>query len=130
MRERETRLVDRQALVEEQVEVDRPRAPPLAVASTAEPALDVEEEVEQRSRREVRLERERAVQVRGLLDGAPGLRLAERGDSDDDHVRRRAHELDRPPDRRLPVTEVRPEADVRPHAPDGSRSDLGRVTAP
>ena len=72
MREHETRLVDRQVPAEEQIEVDRPRAPPLAVASTAEPALDVEEEVEQRSRREVRLERERAVQVRGLLDEPQG----------------------------------------------------------
>ena len=130
MRERETRFVDRQLVVEEQVEVDRPRAPPLTGASAAEPALDVEEELEQRTRPEVRLERERAVQVRGLRDGAPGLRLAERGDSDDDHVRRRAEKLDRLPDGRLAVAEIRPEADVRPHAPTVAGPAPGHVTAP
>ena len=70
-------LVDHGVAVEEQVEIDRPRAEARALPRAAERALDLEEALEQLVRRELRLERRDAVEERGLVDVADGVGLAE-----------------------------------------------------
>ena len=66
-------LIDQLGAVEEQVEVDRagPPAGP-AASDTAEPTLDVEEQLEQRARGQRRLELRDRVQERGLLRETQG----------------------------------------------------------
>ena len=114
VRHDQTRLVDRLVAVEEEVEVDRPRPPARPDPLAAEPALDVEQVVEQLPRREHRLELGRCVQEARLVLVAPRLALADRRETDG------ADQLGRLSDQRLAVAEVRAEADVG--------EDHGRVT--
>src|SRR5688500_15134958 len=106
MGNRQSGLVDRLAAVEQQVEIDRPRTPPLA-ALTTEPALDLEQRVEQLPWREAGLETHGAVQERRLLGDSDRLGLAQLRDRDD-----AGESGDRRADRRLPVAEIRAESDV------------------
>ena len=116
MRHVETWLVQHEVTVEQQVEIDRARAPAfLVVAGAAEPALDVEQDVEQLAGREASLDGDGAVHVAGLLDRPPRLRLAQRRDADDRHVGQLAHERDGPSDRGLAVAQIRTEPDVGAH---------------
>ena len=120
MRHGQARLVQYDLAVDEQVEVDRPRAPPFAGAIATERLLDREEDIEQRPRLEAGLELDDAVQVPRLLDRPPRVRLAEPRDRRDLDARIGPEQVDRPTDRRLPVAEVRSDADVRAHDRDGS----------
>ena len=72
MRKREPGLVDDPVPVEEQVEVDRTRPPARSRPDAAQTLLDLEEELEERPRPDLRLELDRAVQVGRLLDGPHG----------------------------------------------------------
>ncbi len=120
VRDREARLVDDLVAVEEQVEIDRPRAVAWAVAGPAERALDLEQRVEQLPRAELGLDCGRALRNARLVVVPPRFRLPERGNGNDDHAL--AEQLERPPQRRLAVAEVRAEADVA-HEP---QRDLNR----
>lgn len=120
MRHGQARLVQYDLTVDEQVEVDRPRPPPLAGAIATERLLYREENIEQRPWLEAGLELDDTVQVPRLLDLPPRVRLAEPRDRRDLDARIGPQQVDRPTDRRLPVAEVRSDADVRAHDRDGS----------
>src|SRR4051812_4487676 len=107
MRHHEPRLVDRLVAVEQEVEVDRPWPPPRPDAFPTEAALDVEQVVEQAARREGGLDLGDRVQEPRLLLVAPRLGLAQRREA------RRADQLGRATDQRLPVAQIRAETDVR-----------------
>ena len=103
--------------VEQQVEVDRPRAPALGRRGPGRA----------RARRRAARRAARAARARSRAPTAPfrnggwstgphGLGLAQRRDGDDLDARPLAEELDRAADRRLAVAEVRPQPDVGPHA--------------
>lgn len=91
MRHDEPGLVDARVAVEEQVEVERARSVRDARhADAARGALEREERVEQRARRERGRELRRAVQVGALARGAAdGLRLEPRRDADEPRARQR-----------------------------------------
>ena len=117
MGHREPGLVADEIAEHEEVEVERPGAPAdLGRSIAAHAALDAEEHVEELARLEVGLERDGAVQVRGLLDRPPGLGLPECRDADDVDSRLRGELLDRTENRPLTVSEVRSDADVGTHA--------------
>src|SRR4051794_26460761 len=117
MRDLEPGLVDRVVAVEEEIEVDRPRPPLRPDALAAEPALDVEQVVEQLPGRERRLQLGDGVQEPRLLRVAPRLGLANRRQA------RCADQLGRAADRGFAVSEVRTEPDV------GERHGRSTVTA-
>ena len=71
MRHGQARLVQYDLTVDEQVEVDRPRPPPLAGAIATERLLYREENIEQRPWLEAGLELDDTVQVPRLLDLPP-----------------------------------------------------------
>src|SRR6185503_3160953 len=106
-RDGEAWLVYREVVIQQQVEVDRARPPPLAASIAAELPLDAEEDVEQRAGRQVGLQLDRPVQIGRLLDGPPRLCLAQARDRHDPQAVRLGEELDRPLDRCLPITEFR-----------------------
>src|SRR5215218_742213 len=84
VRHRQAGLVDLLLPVEEEVEVDRPR-PPAGLLSPfpAKGLLDRKQPLEQRARRQVRLDRARTVEEARLVDVADRLSLLERRDGDD-----------------------------------------------
>ena len=82
MGQRQTRLVSDLVAVEEQVEIDRPRAV-AHVADTPEALLDVEQPLEKLPRRQVGRDLDSAVQERPLLDRPDRLGLAQPRDGDD-----------------------------------------------
>jgi hypothetical protein len=89
MRDPEARLVDLLFPVDEQIEIERPRSlgrdsRPVA----AEAGLDGEEEVEERPRRQLGLERKGTVQEARLIQKAHRLRIDQRGDADHLDARR------------------------------------------
>jgi subtilisin family serine protease len=120
----EPRLVDPGLAVEEQVEIERPRAlggdegpvPP-------EPRLDHEQEVEEIPGRQAALEGGGPVQETRLVGVAKGRRVDERRDRDHVEALRRVELGERGQDRRLAVAEVGAEADVCP----GHRATLATL---
>jgi hypothetical protein len=78
VRDVETGLVDGSFAVEEQVEVDRARAPARALPNAAQLSFDVEEAVEQLAGRQLGLDLGDGVQERRLVDETPRLGLADR----------------------------------------------------
>jgi hypothetical protein len=78
VRDGEAGLVELLLAVDEQVEVDRPRAEAGAAAGAAEPALDLEQAQEQSARGELRVERDGCVDEAGLVEIADRIRLAKR----------------------------------------------------
>lgn len=117
MRNGQTGLVDVQVVVQQQVEVDRPRPPARADALAPEPPLHVEQVVEERARRERRLDLRGGVQERRLRLVAPRLRLVQRREPP------RTDQLGGAPDQLLAVAEVGAEADV------GERQGRWTITA-
>ena len=96
MRHLEPRLVDRVVSVEQEVEVERPRTSRRAVAGSSERRLRLEQHVQQRPRRERRLERDRAVQKARLIrDKADRIRFAQRRHGDYLDLRIRGERLHR-----------------------------------
>ena len=90
MRDPEARLVDLLLPVDQQVEIERPRAlwrdgGPIA----AETGLDGEEKVEERARRQLGLDRQRSVQEARLIQKTHRLRIDQCGDADHLDTRRR-----------------------------------------
>ena len=117
--------------MDEEVEVERPRPEAdLRRSIAAQALLDVEEHLQEVARGELRVERNGAVQVRGLLDRPPGLRLPKRRDADELDSRLRGEHLDRAADRPFAVPEVRSDADVGTHAADATGRAEGPVTRP
>ena len=108
--DREATLREAVDLLREQVEIDRPRPVPRPFAGPAEALLDVEQEIEQLARRQLRLDLDSRVQERRLVDEAPWLRLANRGHGT--YVDLLPQQIDRPAESRLPVAEVRAQADI------------------
>ena len=114
MRHVQARDVDRLVAVEEQVEVDRARAEARAAAAdAAEAALDVEEEREEVSCAELGLDLRGGVQEARLVEVADRLRLPEGRHGAELEARLGREQVERPPKRRLPLAEVRSEADER-----------------
>src|SRR4051812_49293673 len=106
MRHRQPGLVEDLVAVEEQVEVDRPGAPAGTDSLPAELPLDIEQLVEERPRRELRLQLGDRVQEERLLGVSPWLGLDHGGEAPG------ADQVGGAPDQRLAVAEVRAEADV------------------
>ncbi len=81
--------------------------------------------VEERPRREARVDRDRAVQERRLVDDPDGIRLAQLRDRDDLDAVGRGEEVAGPEERHLARAEIRAEPDVRArHAPARERSTI------
>jgi len=112
MRHVETLLVDLLVAVDEEVEVDGSRPPPLTPDAT-ERALDPEQQLEKSLRRETRVDRDGAVQERRLIDDADRVRLAELGDADHVDAVRTPEELDGAAEGLFPWSKVRADPDVR-----------------
>ena len=107
MRDPEARLVDLLLPVDQQVEIERPRA--LGRDSrtvAAETRFDCEEEVEERPGRQLGLERHDPVQEARLIQKAHRLRIDQRGDADHLDARGCGKLCDRRAKRRLAVAEV------------------------
>ena len=126
VRDRQSRLVDLDALVEEQVEVERPRAVRGgALADASEPAFDVEEDREKVAWRELGLDGRHPVEKARLPDDADRLRIDEAGHGGHADSGLLPQLGERGPDRRLAVAEVRSKADVRArHAQDATLRSL------
>ena len=122
MRNTEAGLVERLVPVQQQIEVDDPW-PPTLDAHSPELALDVEEQVEELSRGQARLERRRTVQEPRLVHDPDRIGLAQLRDSNDVEAGRSPEELDRTPNRLLPQAEVRAETDVCTRHETASGSD-------
>src|SRR5437016_5848253 len=106
MRDAKARLVDPLVPVQQEVEVERPRAAGKPLAAAPELALDAQEQLQERARRQGRLHRSRAVEEAGLInDRADGVGFAERRDGDDLDSRLGCEALDRCTERSLPVAE-------------------------
>ena len=104
------RLANRLVAVQEQVEVDRPRAEARAVAHPAESALDVEEPGEELRRRKLRLDLGGRIQEARLVEESDRVGLAEGRDAPQLDAGLASEQLERLPERRLAVAEVRAEA--------------------
>lgn len=126
----EARLLDDEVAVDEEVEVECPRPPALAVPHAPELALDGEQLAEKLLRRQGRLDRDGAVQEAWLVDDADRVGLDELRDTHDLHPVDPAEPLDRPAKGRLTIPEVRAQPDVRPRhlslALDDHRGELHR----
>ncbi len=109
----EPRLVELEAVHQQQVEVDRARAVSWPVAHPAELPLDLEQRREEGLRRERRVHRNGCVEEPGLIEVADGIRFPERRHGDDLHGRPLSEKLDRAGEGGNPVTKVRSEPDVR-----------------
>ena len=106
-------LVDLSVPEEEKVEIERPRRLRRnPFAHTAEPPLEVEQDVEQLARRELGFESNDAVEEPRLIDVADRRRVDESRDGSDANSRRCSERVDRSEERRLAVAEVRAERDV------------------
>src|SRR5215475_13824836 len=114
MRDGQPGLVDLFVVVEEKVEIEGPRRVLSGDTDTAETTLDGEQDVEERTCGESRLERDDSVEEARLLADADWLRLAQGRDRHDLDPLLGAERLDGAVQRALAVTEVRAEADVRP----------------
>ena len=112
MRHPEAVLVHGLIAVDEQVEIDRPGAEPGALALPAQGALDREQRVEERARRQVRLQRHRPVQEARLVEIADRVGLAEARDGHDLDPRGRREPVDCRQESGLAVAEVGAEAHV------------------
>jgi hypothetical protein len=113
VRDLEARLADDLVAVEQEIEVDRAGTPPLLAGTVAaEAPLDLEQAVEELARTQVRLDLGGPVHEPRLVDVPDRIRLAEGRDGDDRDPVQRVQAPERLPERRLPVAEVRPEADV------------------
>src|SRR5262245_36348576 len=112
MRDAQTRLVDPAITVDEQIEGHDAR-PPANVAYATEPALDLEEAVEQLPRRQGRLQCDRAVEEQRLLDDADRRRLPELRDGTNLDTLRLGEQVDGAEQRDLARADVRAEPNVR-----------------
>ena len=112
MRHVEPGLVDHLVPVDEQVEVDV-RGPQRSPRTRPSERSISSKQVEERPRRQRRLDRDGAVQERRLIDDADRVRLAELGDGDHLDAVGAPEQLDRPAQRLLPRSEVRADPDVR-----------------
>src|SRR5436190_2078520 len=122
VRDGEPGLVDHLVAVEEEVEVERPRAVLAGDPDAAEALLDGEQAVEELARGQRRLELEGAVEEGRLSADADRLRLAEGRDGKDVDSLLRGEDADGRAQRALAVAEVRAEPDV------GARHGLVTVT--
>jgi subtilisin family serine protease len=118
-------------VVEQQVEIDRPRAVPPPLPHTAQRLLDLQKHVEQRDGRKRRLDPHRRIEERRLLEEADGIGLAKRRDTVQRHSRQRREGSECGVDRPLPCTEVRTDPDEGDrHWRDGTARPLEAVTRP
>ncbi len=96
VRNREARPLEGLIPVEQEIEIDRARAPARAHPSFAtQVALDREQPVEQVRRGELRVDRNRAVQEARLVDEPDRIGLAKTGDGHDLDLRIRLEQVDR-----------------------------------
>ena len=129
--QREARLVEDEVAVDEEVEVERPRPEAnLLRPVAAQILLDLEEHRQEVARAELRVERNGAVQIPGLLYRAPRLGLPKQRHAGKLDSRLRGEQLDRAADRPFAVPEVRSDADVGTHAADATGRAEGPVTRP
>jgi len=108
-------LVDDLVAVQQEVEVDRPRAAWRSCAGAAEGLLDLEEPVEQVSRRKARVDRHRAVQEARLVGDPNRVGHAKARDADDFDLTVCLEQPHGAVQHRLAVAEIRAEPDVRLH---------------
>lgn len=111
----QARLVDRLRPVHEEVEVNRPGAEARPTSLAPERPLDREEALEQLARREVRLDRDGAVQKAGLVAKTDRIRLAKAGDSHQVDVGVGSEERYGAAEIPLPVAEIPAQTYVRAH---------------
>lgn len=108
----ETGLGDLLLFVEQQIEVERPRAVRHRSAAVAtERPLEGQQGVEQLARRERRLQLDDSVQEPWLLEDADGLGVAQRRNPANLCPGQAAEAPDRRPEGSLAIPQVRPEAD-------------------
>src|SRR5205807_8724362 len=106
MRDGQARLVHDLVAVDQEIEVDRARAPELG-SHSAEPALDREDAVENLMGTQACGDSYRSVEEARLLDRADRLRVAERRDRDDVDPRLGPEQLDRSLQVGLTISQVR-----------------------
>ena len=106
MRDGQPRLVDLLLAEEQQVEVDRPRAPARAAAAAAQLAFDGEQLVEQAAGAQRRAQPRRGVQKARLVEQPDRIGLADPGDRLDLDPGPRRERGDRGVDGRPAVAEV------------------------
>ena len=113
MRHRQAGLVDLVAPIQEQVKVDRARAPAPSVARAAKVALHREQGIQELARAQCRVQRGRRIEEERLLHRPPRVGLAHPGDGDDLDAGSGAERRERRVERRPAVPEVGAEPDVR-----------------
>ena len=113
MRDAQSRLVDLGVSVDEEVEVERPRAlGGDALADTAEPLLDRQQNAEELARRQRRFQCDRTVEEARLIDVADRRGVDQPGDGHDLDALGRRKRVDGGAECGLPVAEVRAERDI------------------
>ncbi len=131
VRKRQPGLVEDDAGDEEEVEIDRARPVARTVTRPAEVSLDLEQNGEERLGMQRRLDLRRTVEKPGLVNQADGIGLAKGRDRDHVDPGSSGEQVERPRERRLPVTEIRPETDVRTtHNPTLKRTRIYRGYQP
>ena len=111
MRHAQARLVHDQVAVHEQVEVDRPRSPAL-FSHPPQRLLDPEQKLEQRARRQRRVDPHRAIQEARLVDHPDRIGLAQLRHREHLDVVRFGQKIDGAQQRHLARADVRAEPDV------------------
>src|SRR5205809_482561 len=114
MRDAQARLIHDLVVVDEYVEVHGSRPPAHAAPHAAGRLLDAEQHVEQLAGGERGLDGRRPVQEERLVDEPDRVGLAEGRHGRDLDSRLFREQLDRPAERRLPVSEIRSESYVCP----------------
>ena len=112
VRNDELGLVDSLVAVEEEVEIDRPRAEARAGAITPELEFDCVEPGEERPRGKGRAKRRRAVQEARLVEVPDRIGLTQGRDGDDVDVAARGEPIERAADRLLAFAQVGSKSDV------------------
>jgi subtilisin family serine protease len=112
VRNAQARLVDDLVAVEQEVQVDRPWAVPLAAPDASKLLLDHQQALQEWAWSELRRQPDGRVEETRLVDDADGIGLADRGHSLDLQLGIAGEKRKRVADRRVALAEIRTDADV------------------